>query len=179
MEKKKKDLAKAAFAALMLAATSLPVAGQAETSSQEVFLAALACGAGSGSNWQGGQGGRPANCGASNGAYQGGSYQGNRPANCGASSGAYQGGSYQGNRSANCGAATSSTGNSTTGTSGYSRPTTTGGSDAMNSTGTSSYQGTTTGPGPNDGYPGTPRGSYNTNATNPNSPSSSSNTWNR
>lgn len=27
----------------------------------------------------------------------------------------------------------------------------------------SSYQGTTTGPGPNGGYPGTPRGSYDTN----------------
>lgn len=27
--------------------------------------------------------------------------------------------------------------------------------------GMSSYQGTTTGPGPNGGYPGTPRGSYN------------------
>lgn len=33
-------------------------------------------------------------------------------------------------------------------------------------TGTSSYQGTTTGPGPNDGYPGAPRGSYNTNSSN-------------
>lgn len=31
------------------------------------------------------------------------------------------------------------------------------------SSGTSSYQGTSTGPGPNDGYPGSPRGSYNTN----------------
>jgi hypothetical protein len=28
--------------------------------------------------------------------------------------------------------------------------------------GMSSYQGTTTGPGPNGGYPGSPRGSYNT-----------------
>lgn len=30
------------------------------------------------------------------------------------------------------------------------------------SSGTSSYQGTTQGPGPNGGYPGTPKGSYNT-----------------
>lgn len=30
-------------------------------------------------------------------------------------------------------------------------------------TGISSYQGTSTGPGPNGGYPGTPRGSYQTN----------------
>ncbi len=29
--------------------------------------------------------------------------------------------------------------------------------------GMSSYQGTTTGPGPNGGYPGSPRGSYNVN----------------
>jgi hypothetical protein len=31
------------------------------------------------------------------------------------------------------------------------------------SAGISSYQGTSTGPGPNGGYPGTPRGTYNTN----------------
>lgn len=30
-------------------------------------------------------------------------------------------------------------------------------------TSTSSYQGTTTGPGPNGGYPGTPRGAYDVN----------------
>lgn len=33
---------------------------------------------------------------------------------------------------------------------------------AGDTTGTSSYQGTSTGPGPNDGYPGSPKGSYKT-----------------
>lgn len=33
---------------------------------------------------------------------------------------------------------------------------------AGDTTGQSSYQGTSTGPGPNGGYPGTPRGTYNT-----------------
>lgn len=33
----------------------------------------------------------------------------------------------------------------------------------MDDSGASSYQGTTTGPGPNDGYPGAPKGSYNVN----------------
>lgn len=32
---------------------------------------------------------------------------------------------------------------------------------AMEDSSPSSYQGTTTGPGPNGGYPGSPRGSYN------------------
>jgi hypothetical protein len=48
------------------------------------------------------------------------------------------------------------------GSSTYNRPNSSTMSDDY-STGASSYQGTTTGPGPNGGYPGTPRGSYNTN----------------
>ncbi len=35
------------------------------------------------------------------------------------------------------------------------------------SSGVSSYQGTSTGPGPNGGYPGTPRGNYTTKYVNP------------
>lgn len=39
-------------------------------------------------------------------------------------------------------------------------------SDSFFSAGVSSYQGTSTGPGPNGGYPGTPRGIYETNYVN-------------
>lgn len=35
-------------------------------------------------------------------------------------------------------------------------------SGSMMDSGSSSYQGTTSGPGPNGGYPATPRGSYET-----------------
>jgi len=45
--------------------------------------------------------------------------------------------------------------------SGMNRPSNNMGS--MDDSGMSSYQGTTTGPGPNDGYPATPRGSYDAN----------------
>lgn len=175
--KKKKDLAKIALAAFMLSA-SLPVAGHAssDAETQGTLLAGGGCGASSGNH--------PSSngCGASSGRYSpatngcGASTNRRTPASngCGASQSYTNGPSTHG-----CGAASSGdetqpysdsskknnrsksvTMGDNTSRSGMNRPA--GSMGSMDDSDSSSYQGTTTGPGPNDGYPATPRGSYNT-----------------
>lgn len=185
--KKKKDLAKIALAAFMLSA-SLPAAVNANTDSetQGTLLAGGGCAAASTGN-------RPASgsCGASSGRYSpstsgcGASSGRNSPATsgCGASQGRYAPatsgcGAQRTNSNApathGCGAATGEETpppppskhkdlNKKTAMADDRQMRPSGTMGNMDDSGASSYQGTTTGPGPNDGYPGTPKGSYNTN----------------
>lgn len=192
----KKDLAKMALAAFMLAST-LPAAGQATGGDIEVpgSLIARGCGAGCGAATS-----NRAGCGAPSSNRAGCSAASSNRAGCGAASSNRAGCGASPSGHAGCGASTSSHAcgasypfptsrpsssspnsnyNTTYETIEYtpSRPTSKSSNrpsssnyDRMNmstDTGDSSYQGTTTGPGPNGGYPGAPRGTYNPNTTNP------------
>lgn len=167
--KKKNELAKIALAAFMLSA-GLPAAGNAsDAQASGTLLAGGGCG---GSSNKSGRSG----CGASSSRYSPKSHS------CGGSeydsTGSYTGATGTSNsttpKSTGCGASTPRFNSCRAGGCGAAtNPTDTTGRmnqqgrmsntpDAIDQQG-SSYQGTTTGPGPNDGYPATPRGSYDTN----------------
>lgn len=164
-KKNKKDLAKIALSAFILSA-SLPATGHASSDAEtRTYLAGGGCGAASGHS--------QSSCGASTTRYSPQSNYSPHSSSCGASH----------SPSHSCGAATNDTTPPTTYPSNpnstpnrpksnnpvamsdnATTPRPSNPKDNMNA-GSSSYQGTTTGPGPNDGYPGTPRGSYNTDPT--------------
>jgi len=167
MESKKKDLAKLALAALVLSAGTPAANASLDSEMTGTHLAGGGCGAASNSHPASGS------CGASQSRYS--------PATSGCGAATHR---YNAPASHGCGAASDSetpppppNGNHNTKYDQYGKPiaagrygqnhggnpTTQGGMDHMDSSGSSSYQGTTTGPGPNDGYPSTPAGSYQAN----------------
>jgi hypothetical protein len=158
--KKKNELAKIALSAFMISA-ALPAAGHASDAEAKTLLAGGKCRAGgcgaatrsypseTDSSKNGSTGTtspKSGGCGASNPNYSG--------KGCGASTPKFGG----------CGAATNNPSMSNYDTTGRMNQQGRAGvypSDPASGQ-TSSYQGTTTGPGPNDGYPATPRGYYET-----------------
>lgn len=168
--KKKNELAKIALSAFMLSA-ALPAAGHASDAEAKTLLAGGGC--------------RSGGCGASTRNYNSpADYQRDQPhsatgttqkSGCGASTPNYKGCGASTPKYKGCGASINNPTQPNYDTSGRMNYDTTGRMNQQGRAGassnypadptsgqTSSYQGTTTGPGPNDGYPATPRGYYET-----------------